>query len=379
VWFAVCERFVARPREAPSPSQPKRLQSPARASEPSSRPRGFVQAPVLAVIDEAPDIRTFRFARPEGFDFVAGQFLTIRAQADGRDLVRCYSLSSSPAARGYLDITVKRQGLVSGLLHSSVRTGGLVSIKAPAGAFVYPARDDRPLLLLAGGIGITPLLSMLRHATESDPARAVALIYSARREEQLAFRDEIDAISRRHPQVRAVFAVTEGSAGVGIYPGRIDDALIRTAMPNVGDAIALICGPQPMIDGMRQLLTSMAVPAGQIRFERFEAVVAAAGAEATEKAAATRPSSGATTYDMRCVRSGRAVRAARGQSVLEAAEAGGVAIDSLCRAGVCGTCRTRVVEGEIECESTALDESDRADGYVLACVAHVAGDCAVEA
>ena len=81
---------------------------------------------------------------------------------------------------------------------------------------------------------------------------------------------------------------------------------------------------------------------------------------------------------MRCVRSGRSVRAARGQTVLEAAEAGGVAIDSLCRAGVCGTCRTRVVEGDVDCDSTALDEADRAGGYVLACVAHVAGDCAVD-
>jgi NADH oxidoreductase Hcr len=184
---------------------------------------------------------------------------------------------------------------------------------------------------------------------------------------------------RRHPQVGATFAVTDGPVSEGIYPGRIDETLIRTVMPRVADAIALICGPQPMIDGMRQLLTSMDVLSAQIRYERFEAAVAAVGAEATERAAAAGDHTAHERVEMRCIRSGRSIRAARGQSVLEAAEAEGIAIDSLCRAGVCGTCRTRVVEGDVECDSTALDDTDRAAGYVLACVARVAGPCVVEA
>jgi ferredoxin-NADP reductase len=379
LWFLMCERFAPTSRSVPRAITGTAPVAPTTSALSGGRPRGFVQTPVLAVIDEAHDIRTFRFARPDGFEFTAGQFLTIRVRADGRDLVRCYSLSSSPAARGYLDITVKRQGVVSRLLHSSLRGAAMVSIKAPAGAFVYPAQDDRPLLLLAGGIGITPLLSMLRHATEAEPARPVALLYSARREEHLAFRDELTTLARRHPQVRVMLAVTEGPAGAGVALGRIDEARIRAAMPNVRDAIALICGPQPMIDGMRRLLAAMEVPPAQVRFERFEAAVAAAGAEASERAEAAGPSPDLGSYDMRCVRSRRSVRAAHGQTVLEAAEAGGVTIDSLCRAGVCGTCRTRVVEGEVDCDSTALDEADHASGYVLACVARVAGPCAVEA
>jgi ferredoxin len=81
---------------------------------------------------------------------------------------------------------------------------------------------------------------------------------------------------------------------------------------------------------------------------------------------------------MRCARSSREVPVAAGQSLLDAAEAGGVAIDSLCRAGVCGTCRTRVMEGDVHCESTALDDNDREQGYVLACVARAESDCVVE-
>jgi ferredoxin-NADP reductase len=381
LWFLACEKLApVALRSGPPRAAPPAPRAVASAVVPAVRPaRGFVLTPVLAIIDEAPDIRTFRFARPEGFEFTSGQFLTIRVQADGRDLVRCYSLSSSPSARGYLDITVKRQGVVSSLLHSSLRAASMVAIKAPAGAFTYPTGDDRPLLLIAGGIGITPLLSMLRHATECEPARPVTLLYSARREDQLACRDEITALARRHPQVRVTFAVTDAPTSPDVYPGRIDETLIRTVMPHVRDAIALICGPQPMIDGIRQLLAALQVPAPQIRFERFEAVVAAVGAEASERAAATSARADHDTVEMRCVRSGRSIRAARGQSVLDAAEAEGIEIDSLCRAGVCGTCRTRVVEGDVECDSTALDDTDRAAGYVLACVARVAGPCAVEA
>ncbi|MEZ5319218.1 MAG: FAD-binding oxidoreductase, partial [Vicinamibacterales bacterium] len=179
LWYAVCERMAppplpavaARPAAAVRPAAgaagagaPPAVVARAGGPTKAAKPRGFVQVPVLAVVNESPDIRTFRLARPEGFEFVAGQFLPVRVRTDGTDHVRCYSLSSSPSTRGYLEISVKKQGLVSQMLHATLRPGALLWVKAPAGAFTYPAGDDRPLLLLAGGIGITPVLSMLRHA-----------------------------------------------------------------------------------------------------------------------------------------------------------------------------------------------------------------------
>ena len=205
LWFAACERY-ARPRKAAGRPAP---------AVAAPRTKGFVEALVTAVVDQAPDIRTFRFARPEGFTFVAGQFLTVRVNVEGRDHVRCYSLSSAPHARDHLEISVKRQGLVSSALHASLRPGSRLWVKAPAGAFVYPTSEPRPLVLVAGGIGITPLLSMLRHAVEAEPARRVTLLYSARTEAGLAFRDEIAEHRARHRQVRVIFAVTRGAAGVG--------------------------------------------------------------------------------------------------------------------------------------------------------------------
>ena len=384
-WFWACERF-APPKTAteakpasPAPRPPltsERRTGADRRSGSDRRASGFAQTPVLAVFEETPDIRTFRIARPDKFDFVAGQFLPVRVKADGRDHVRCYSISSSPSARGYLEISVKRQGLVSGTLHTILRPGAPLSVRSPGGSFTYPAGDDRPLVLVAGGIGITPLLSMLRHAVEAEPSRRVTLLYSAATEEAFAFRADIQAILRRHPQARAFFAVTQGAGSPEFYAGRIDKALVRAAVPDLANAIAMVCGPQPMIDGIRQLLASLGMPEPQIRFERFEAAVAAAAAP-TAQAPAVRPAGGAA-HDVTCAKSQTAVRAGRGQTLLEAAESGGVPIDSLCRSGICGTCRTRVLEGDVTCDSTLLDESDRAAGHVLACVARVQSDCVVD-
>lgn len=372
-WFAVCERFVRRtgPAELQPPAPTALATTPAPVLVP--RPRGFIDTRVLAVIDETPDIRTFRLKRPDGFDFVAGQFLAVRVQVDGRDHARCYSISSAPDTRGSLEISVKRVGLVSSALHATLRPGSSLPVKAPAGQFTYPADDDRPLLLLAGGIGITPLLSMVRHAVSVEPSRRITLLYSARREEDLAFRDELQVLDRRHPQLRLVFACTRDATSAGIYPGRIDESLIRATTPDVAEAVVLICGPAPMIDGSRALLAGLGVPAARIRAEVFEAAIAASGGRMAGDAV-----DDGQPHAMRCARSGATIAIQPGQTLLEAAEAGGVDIDSLCRSGVCGTCRMRVIDGDVHCESLTLDAADREEGYVLACVTHARGDCTVE-
>ena len=146
---------------------------------------------MLAVLEESPTIRTFRLARPAPFTFDAGQFLTVRVQVDGQAHVRCYSISSAPEATGYLEISVKRQGLVSGMLHATLRPGSSLLVKPPAGRFTYPAGDDRPVALVAGGVGITPLISMLRHGVAADPGRPITLLYSARGRRELVFWDEL--------------------------------------------------------------------------------------------------------------------------------------------------------------------------------------------
>jgi ferredoxin-NADP reductase len=402
-WFVACDQLLpqsaprkttARPATSPSVRRPiaasavMKSATPAPGAQKATASKDFTPVPVLAVHDETESIRTYRLARPDGFGFEAGQFATVRVQVDGHANVRCYSISSAPEATGYLEISVRRQGLVSGMLYSMIRPGSTLMLKSPAGKFVYPAGDDRPVVLLAGGVGITPLMSMLRHAVMADPARPVTLLYSVRDEHDIAFREELSLLTRRHPHVRVAITVS-GRAQSGLFrSGRIDDCLIREMVPMPGLSIFLICGPVQMIEATEHLLERLEVPSSQIRSEVFLAPVAI-GAKPSPAAHAARPQPdpgdeaaetiAAGTSHLTLVRTDRTVEIEPSQTLLEAAEGAGAAIPCMCRAGVCGACRTKVVEGETECTSDALDEDDRANGYVLPCVTWAKSDCAIEA
>ena len=376
-WFVACERLAHTTPSATEPPGPVRRTAAAspgvvRPAPAVASATDFVQVPVLAVIDETPEIRTFRFARPPGFDFQAGQFLTVRVQAEGRALTRCYSVSSPPHASGYLEISVKRQGTVSGLLHATLRPGTMLALRRPAGPFVYPSGDDRPMVLLAGGIGVTPLLSMLRHAVAADPARPVTLLYSVRSPSELAFADDLSLLARRHPQARLVVTIT-GKTAVDMYRhGRIDATLLRQAVPDLQGSLFFMCGPLPMIDGLRTLLAQLGVPPSQIHAEAFAAAVAGADT-------APDPGRAAARARVTFARSKRDVDADGRESLLEVAERAGVDIPSMCRAGACGTCRTRLVAGEAHCAPSCLRPNEREDGWILPCVTQPLGDCVLEA
>ncbi len=386
-WFVVCERFAgtplarpAAPSGAPAPAARRPVavsSSPGISGAPrTERPHGFVQARVLAILDETPTVRTIRLARPVGFDFQAGQFLTVRMRVAGQECARCYSISSAPHATGYLEISVKRLGLVSNALHAAIRPGAALFVRTPAGAFTYPAGDDRPILMLAGGVGITPLISMLRHAIATEPARPVTLLYGARTQAELAFRDELRISTLRHPQVQVHFAISGEAAGPDCYPGHVDEKLLRATVSDVPHSICFICGPSQMIDSMRSTLASLGVPPKQIRYELFEAAIAAAAGAAPPPG---RPKAGRpAVHQMQCKTTGRRVAVQPGQTLLEAAEAGDVSIPSLCRAGVCGTCRIAVADGDVYCESSVLTPEDREQGFVYACVTTAQTDCVVD-
>jgi len=381
LWHSVSkrERRAGQPvAEPPEPARRPAVAPPRRSEAPRSN--DFQELPVLAVLDETPDIKTFRLRRPPGLSFCPGQFLMVRVAVDGQPKVRCYSISSAPEATGYLEISVRRHGLVSRCLHATVKPGALLAVKGPAGGFTYPSDDSRPVVLVAAGVGITPLMSMLRHAVAADPLRPVTLLYSARHEADVAFRDELVTMSRRNAHVRVHVTLTGPNPPAGWPAGRIDERLVLSLVSDPTQAIFLLCGPSPMLDATKALLASLGVPAGQVRAEAFEAAVAvASGAAAAPEKPAPRAASPATRAILTLERSGRRSEATVGQTLLEAAEAAGGDIPSLCRGGACGTCKTRLVAGDVDFADDLLAPADRQNGYVLPCVAYMRGDCTLEA
>ena len=381
LWFGAYHRILpatpepARPNVKPHPAPVQTLRPAA-----SSPPQGFIQVPVIHVIRETEDISTFRMARPEGFEFKAGQFLTVRVNVDGKAVVRCYTISSAPEARGYLEISVKRQGLLSGTLHATVRAGSMLAVNAAGGHFVYPDGDDRPLALIAGGVGITPMMCMLRHGIQAEPTRPVTLLYSVHGHRDVAFRDELRLIAGRHPQVRVCITATRGPHEAGHLSGRIDGRMISEQVADLANTIFMLCGPGPMIEGIKRTLAELGVPDTQVRSEAFEAAMASSATTVTPQAADDALAAAAGSgFQLHLVETGATLAASCSSTLLESCEAAGVPLSAVCRAGVCGSCRTRLASGKVRCESETLDETDRAAGYILPCVSWPEEDCALEA
>jgi len=380
-WFIACERLVpdaratiataARPRTVPS--------SPSDPPQPSRPNSGFLRVPVIATLRETGDITTFRMARPAGFDFQAGQFITVRVNVDGKPAARCYTISSPPEATGFLEISIKRQGMVSGALHATLRPGSLLDVTGPAGGFHYPVEDQRPITLLAGGVGITPMMSMLRHAVHAEPTRPVTLLYSVHTQTDAAYRDELRWIARRHPQAKVLVTTTHGLHDSDYLSGRIDRRMLVDRVDDIQDNIFMICGPGPMIGALTSVLSEIGIPDSQIRSEAFEAAVAMANRNHGLQATASNTHATAGTFQLRLVNSGETIEACPNNTLLETCEAAGVDIPSVCRAGVCGSCRARLVAGDVHCDSDLLDDSERAEGIILPCVSRPASDCALEA
>lgn len=356
-WFIACERLL------PTPPPPAPLTPALRPPPPKKK--GFQALPVLATFTETPEIRTFRLARPPDLAFRAGQFVMVRVTVGGSAMVRCYSITSAPETSGYLEIAVRSQGVVSRHLHETVQPGTMLEVNGPGGAFVYP-EGDQPIVLLAGGIGITPLLGMLRHGLACEPSRPLALILSAKTVDHVPFLDELRLLERRHPRFRLAITLSAGSAGEPYFSGRIDRRTIERVAGDPRACVYMICGPLPMIDEMRRLLEALAVPAEQVHFEKFEA-------------AASLAASSSVRVRLTLQKSGRTVTAAEGQTVLEAAESAGIALPSLCRVGVCATCRCRLISGSVEGDFDAIDPSEQASGFILACVARPLTDCVIDA
>lgn len=315
---------------------------------------------VTRIEDESDGIRSFYFEPADGAGlpaFKAGQHLPLRLSLDGRmqPLIRTYSLSSAPSD-GFFRISVKRDGLASAYLHDQVRVGDLLQARSPQGGFVVDPQERRPLVLLGAGIGVTPMLSMLREVIYEGKrvrgGRPTWFIQSARRLADLAFREEVDTlIARAGDQLTAIRVLSqpETSARVGEdfhLTGRIDLDLLKALLP-FNDFDFYMCGPaaftQEIYDGLRAL---------HIRDERIHAETF--GPSSLKRSGDSRaiafeqPPAATEAVPVVFERSAKEARwQPAGGSLLELAESRGLSPEFSCRGGSCGTCRTRLISGQV--------------------------------
>jgi ferredoxin-NADP reductase len=327
---------------------------------------------VARIFQETPDVKTFRMVDPGGgplpFEHVAGQYLNLALSIAGKRVNRSYTIASSPTRNQYCEITVKRDGLASQHLHG-LTEGATLKVSAPAGKFVFAGTEAKRIILIAGGVGITPMMAVVRSLTDRCWDGEIYLVYSVRKRDDVIFERELEALQQRFPNLHVKLAYTSET-------GRITKEQIRELVPNVAGPI-MVCGPEPMMAATRAMLIELGVPDDHIHEEAFVSPPATTeDAPASEAATAIELGEPGTIQFARARKSAEAM----GLTVLEAAEECDIAIPSECRSGICGQCKTKLVSGRVVMEvQDALTAGDRQQGLILACQARAVADVVVDA
>ena len=233
--------------------------------------RGARAFRVADKVVESEEITSFYLEPADGEPVMAhqpGQYIGLRLTIDGQEQRRNYSLSSTSNGRN-LRISVKREpgGRVSSHLHAQVKVGDLLDVFPPAGAFTL-APSDKPLVLISGGVGITPTLAMLEEALKS--TRPVRFIHCARSQAVHAFREAVDALAARHPQLQRFYCYDQAAAGAAPDAvGLLDEQRLAQWLPETRDLDAYFLGPKPFMAQVKRSLQALGVPASQTRYEFF--------------------------------------------------------------------------------------------------------------
>lgn len=313
--------------------------------------------------------------------FLPGQFLTFQldipnAVGETKQIIRCYSLSDSPSNDHYR-ISIKRApspvnsdfspGHSSNYFHDQVGVGSRLQVRAPAGHF-HIDHSDAPVVLIGGGIGITPMLSILNWALSEQPGREVWLFYGVRNGRELVMKSRLETLAATHPNFHLHFCfsnpLAEEVAGRDFqHGGRIDVALLRTQLP-LKPFHYYICGPTPLLESLVPALEDWGVPDAHIHFEAF-------GPSSVKRrpAATTAAQSVPSTSDI-VVTFGQSGKQLPWHpataNLLDFAEAIGISVNSGCRAGSCGSCQTKILAGEVA--YTQPPEYDPEPGTCLLCM-----------
>lgn len=312
---------------------------------------------------------------PEAFDFIQGQYLTFRRDFDGEELRRSYSICAGKP-EGLLQVGIKRVegGAFSTWANEDLKVGDRLQALPPMGGFHTPLdpASARNYLGFAGGSGITPVLSIIKTTLATEPQSSFTLIYANKGINTIMFREELEDLKNLYMGRFNVIHILEADAQeIDLFTGLVTEekcAELFKGWIDIGSVdMAYICGPEPMMLGIAKALRDHGLEDSQIKFELFASaqpgrlkrkVVSQDAASAANQATISVSLDGST----------RTVTVGKDVSVLDAALENSIDAPYACKAGVCSTCRCRVLEGEVEMVTNhALEDYEVAKGYVLSC------------
>lgn len=377
--------------------------------------KGELTVKCLQIINETKDVKTFRFVgkTPVLFDmYKPGQFVTLNLNIDEKKIKRSYSISSTPSRPHSLEITVKRvppppdqpdvpPGLVSNWLHDRLKVNDEIVLSGPLGKFTCFSNPAQKLLLISAGSGITPMMSMSRWAFDTVANLDIVFVHSAKTPEDIIYGGELDTMSARQQNFRLAYTITRNEPGIawGGYQGRISIGMLANIAPDYQERTVYVCGPDPFMKGVKQILADDGFPMENYYEESFGGAKKPKKQEpdqkeelvdrtpvstpsvqpvAKEKKDVVTSASPVTSSPNSVVKSvvvfqsaGKEVTSNNGATILDLAEQESIDLDYSCRSGSCGSCRIKKLEGEIEYdgEPDALDDMEKEEGYILSCIA----------
>lgn len=325
-----------------------------------------IQLVCTSVKRESASVQTFTFATQTGAGFphyYAGQFITLELEIGGTLVRRCYTLSSSPrglAPQDEVAITVKAKdgGKVSNWLHQNILPGIKVKALQPAGKFHVKDAAPEKYAFFAGGVGITPVLSMLRWLISEHSKLDVVFVQCASQANDFLFVEELEGY-KKIPGFQLHMQPSNDHHWSGVV-GRLTSEVIQEVIPDLSQRNVLCCGPDGFMSHVQSLAVGLGVPENRYHEESFEID--------THHYGDVDASAGLEQYTITLSSDGQKLECRGDQTVLEAAKDAGVYIPYSCEAGICGSCKVRVLKGQVSGQNDGgLEDDEATDGWTLAC------------
>jgi len=340
---------------------------------------------VVEIVPETTEANSIRFEIPpelrDEFAFRAGQHLTLRTTIDGEEVRRNYSLCTAPDEQDWM-VTVKRigGGLFSNWVGDQLKAGDTIEVMVPHGSFVtdYDASKSRRLVGIAGGSGITPVMSLIKTLLREEPQSRFTLLYGNRDSSSVIFLEALAALKDKHlGRLEIYHFLDQEEQDIDLFNGMLNRERLEEAITAlVPDAPIVdgwfICGPGPMMDAAEGALLNRNIPKERIHIERFTAdrPPEAVSREMAQLQTQAEGVAVSVTLDGRT----RRVQFTAG-NILDSARAAGLPAPFACKAGVCATCRAKVTKGKVEMAARyGLTDEEVAAGYVLTCQSVPLGD-----